>query len=303
MTSKHVWLAAVVMLAAAWGVAPAQADIHNWVAAEPGANSPDPGLQYYDSSPSASQYGYPCEINGMTVSYDDVTKDFNFSIQTNFGASRNAGTVWRDSYKTGTMAQFAAGDLYINVTRNGVSSLYGLSLQSHTAWANAETDYAYGEHLSTAAGTLYGSALFATGSFEAYVQELNTPSHPVLPEMADAQALPGLAPEPVSKMVWDIGANPLNYYPTLLLEGTALATFTPAAYSVANKEWTGTFQLPEYDIFNPDTVDIWWAMQCGNDAVRVTTTGAEPVPAPSSLLLLCLGSVCTAGFARLRKSK
>ena len=301
MTSKNVLLAAAVILAAALGAPLAQADIHTWVAAEPGMGAPDSSLLYRDSSPSGNSYGWPCEIDAMSVSYNDAANVFDFVITTNFGDVRNNSTVWRDSYRTGTMAQFAAGDLYVKLNQGSSSSVYGLSLQSHTAWSNTAMDYMYGEHLVTTPGTLYGDVLFATGSFEDYVQELNYPNYPVLPGMSEAQALPNLAPEPVSKMVYDKGANPLNYYPTLLLEGTAIASFSPAVYGTANKQWTGSFSLPDFNFFDGDTVDIWWAMQCGNDAARVTTTGAAPVPAPSSLLLLCVGSICTAGFARRRR--
>ena len=301
MTGKNVLLVAAAVLAVAVGASLAQADIHTWVAAEPGNGAPDASLLYRDSSPSGNSYGWPCEIDGMSVSFNDATNVFDYTIRTNFGAVRNNSTVWRDSYRTGTMAQFAAGDLYINVNRGGNSSVYGLSLQPHTSWANSEMDYLYGKHLDAAAGTLYGNVLFATGTFEAYSQERSYPGYPVLPVMSDAQNLPRLAPEPVSKMVWDKGADPLNYYPTLLLEGTAVASFTPAAYDTVNQQWTGSFSLPDFRYLDGDTVDIWWAMQCGNDGARVTTTGGSPVPVPSSLLLLCLGSVCTAGFARLRR--
>jgi len=301
MTSKSVLLAAAVLVAVAVGAPLAQADIHTWVSAEPGMGAPDASLLYRDSSPSGNSYGWPCEIDGMSVSYNDATNVFDFVIRTNFGDVRNNSTVWRDSYRTGTMAQFAAGDLYIKLNQGSSSSVFGLSLQSHTSWSNTGMDYMHGEHLATTPGTLYGDVLFATGSFEAYVQERNYPAYPVLPVMSDAQALPDLAPEPVSKMVYDKGSNPLNYYPTLLLEGTAIASFSPAAYDTVNKQWAGSFSLPDFDFVDGDTVDIWWAMQCGNDAARVTTTGANPVPAPSSLLLLCVGSVCTAGFARRRR--
>ena len=302
MTSKNVLLiASAIMLAVAVGAPLAHADIHTWVAAEPGNGAPDASLLYRDSSPSGNAYGWPCEIDGMSVSFNDATNVFDFVVRTNFGAVRDTSTTWRDSYRTGKMADFAAGDLYINVNRGGASSVYGLSLQQHTSWANSEMDYMYGKHLNVAAGTLYGDVLFATGSFEAYSQECSYPGYPVLPGMTDARNLPDLAAEPTSKMVYDLNADPLNYYPTLLLEGTALASFTPAAYDTVNKQWTGSFSLPDFQYLDGDTVDIWWAMQCGNDAARVTTTGANPVPVPSSLLLLCIGSVCTAGFARLRR--
>ena len=300
MTSKNVWLAAAVLVAVAMGAPLAQADIHTWVSAEPGMGAPDASLLYRDSSPSGNSYGWPCEIDGMSVSYNDATGVFDFVIGTNFGDVRNNSTVWRDSYRTGTMAQFAAGDLYIKLNQGSASTVYGLSLASHTSWSNSAMDYMYGKHMVVTPGTLYGDVLFATGSFEAYVQERNYPAYPVLPVMTDAQSLPELAPEPVSKMVYDKTANPLNYYPTLLLEGTAVASHAPASYDSLNKQWTGSFSLPDFNFLDGDTVDIWWAMQCGNDAARVTTTGANPVPAPSSLLLLCVGSICTAGFARRR---
>jgi len=303
----------------------AQADIIT--ALEPPVAGSSTDAKYPDGSPLG--YSNPCEIYGMAIETLGLGR-IKFEIQTNFGdlASRQtydlAGRKWSDSYSSGWMMQnVAAGDLYIRVhtpeTANSTDRLFGLALEDRTGtssdlWFQTlqfagytssnnpyDTAKQKGE-LWQLTGTDSG---FATGTYEGYASAFNNE----LPEMSDAQALPGLI---------DLASSGdlANAYPTLLFYGTEVTTSSSAAW-VANPSvyldpdgkstgtnygggvWTGEFTLPSYALGTGDEVSIWWSMQCGNDAVAITgVTGAE-VPLPGSLVLCCFGL----GFMAVRRLK
>jgi len=305
----------------------------------------DSAARLEDGSPAG--HGHPCEIYSMFLSHPDpASGTFKFSIQTNFGDltarqaydSQHPGLRWRDSYKSGfLMSQVTPGDLYIRVRNqpnipglvdHGDVALYGMVLESHTAYADSEMNLIYKGHLDTAgkAGMLYGGNVeFATGTYEGYVAD-----HPLgyVPEMARAAALPGTAPEvPRSAWSYDKGVSQSNEYPTLLLSGTEVASGAVAwslsgltgtlhgdhdayvAFVAANGapawtgEWWGGFTLPGFD---PATqyVELWWAMDCGNDGVVLNPYGqpaSYSVPLPGSLILCGIGMVSVGAFRLLRR--
>jgi len=299
------------MLAAAALSAAAHAD--TWSAIEP-YNSTIPGLDYYDGSPNG--YGYPCEIYGMTV-WSDSGGKFGFEIATNFGdlATRQAfdnahpSWRWRDSYTRSTrLRNFAVGDLYIrkrSIT-GSPDEVYGLVLESrqgttgdpcYCTLANA----GYSSYAAKNQGELYrwsdGQLGFATGSYEAYAGNFDE-----LPDMNLARQLPALADSTTARL--------RNAYPTVMLDGDLVNTSgtwagwrstTGTTYAGV---WEGEFALPDFDPAS-DYLEVWWAMGCGNDGVRVVTqaAGGEPVPAPASFLLVCFGGLCTAAWSRLRRRK
>ncbi|NQT19633.1 MAG: PEP-CTERM sorting domain-containing protein [Planctomycetes bacterium] len=310
----------LVVTIVCWGICGAYADV--WTSVEP-YDSLIPGLDYYDGSPSG--YGYPCEIYAMALSDNENSADgkFSFEIQTNFGdlaerqAFDNAHKYWRwmDSYTTSSpylrMQNFAVGDLYIRVGDIGGTSdaIYGLVLEgrqgtsddpSYTSMNNA----GYTSYDAKTKDELYlwteDQLGFATGTYEEYSGEFDE-----VPDMEIARQLPGLAD------TTDARLN--NAYPTLMLEGDLVSTSGNWADWRNTKAssgteylgvWEGEFNLPSFDP-NTQYVEVWWSMQCGNDGVRVLglTAGFDPVPAPSGLALLGIGSLCSVVWVRLRRKK
>lgn len=276
---------------------------------------------HYDGSPIG--YGYPCEIYSLSGTYHNATGVFDFQIKTNFGSKtdRDSAHMWADSYtRNGVgLESFAAGDLYIKVSGGGT---YGLLLEGRSGTDSGIFDtmknagYTSGTtayDVTKSAGQLwkydpnsktpFGLSGFATGTFEEYVAEIG--SSQIVPQMADAEALPALIDLGASGG-YDMG----NAYPTLLLGGDLADTFsaptwtTTAAGGLPNWNggtWTGSFELPE-SVINKQ-VQIWWSMECGNDAVRAVSlvTGSEPVPAPPSLILCVVGVACVAVARRFRR--
>ena len=125
-----------------------------------------------------------------------------------------------------------------------------------------------------------------------------------LPEMSLALALTGLVDTGIS-------GNLDNSYPTILLHGDYVNTGTVEwettrgagedPRTVPLGLWSGDFTLPGFDS-SKEYIEVWWAMQCGNDAVLVTTqlAGAE-VPVPSSLLLCGIGLGFVGLVRRMRR--
>ena len=310
----------------------AQADIIT--ALEPPVAGSSTDAKYPDGSPLG--YSNPCEIYGMAIETLGLGR-IKFEIQTNFGdlASRQtydlAGRKWSDSYSSGWMMQnVAAGDLYIRVhtpeTANSTDRLFGLALEDRTGtssdlWFQTlqfagytssnnpyDTAKQKGE-LWQLTGTDSG---FATGTYEGYASAFNNE----LPEMSDAQALPGLID--LASLTGDLD----NAYPTLLLNGigdSAVTTANSSAAWVANPDeyldpdgvnyakqngydggvWRGEFTLPSYALGTGDQVSIWWSMQCGNDGSAIPGVTGSEVPLPGSLVLCCFGL----GFMAVRRLK
>jgi len=299
------------MLAVMAFAAGAHAD--TWSAIEP-YDSTIPSLDYYDGSPNG--YGYPSEIYGMTL-WTTSPGGFGFEIATNFGDlserqaydSAHPSWRWRDSYTGSTvLSGFVAGDLYIRVRSiaDDPDEVYGLVLESRQGtsadpWKNTLTNAGYSSYAAKNQGELYswseGQLGFATGSYEEYAGEFDE-----LPDMQLARALPALSDTTEAAL--------RNAYPTIMLDGVLEQTSgTWAGWRATDGTdyagvWEGEFSLPEFDA-SKEYLEVWWAMGCGNDGVRVVTavTGGDPVPLPGSLLLVCVGSVCTAAWSRLRRRK
>jgi len=298
--------------------ASASADV--WTAIEPY----DSVYPYFDGSPNG--WGYPSEIWGLTVSDNGNYADgkFSFEIQTNFGdlaartAFDNAHPSWRwiDSYTTTSpylqLRNFAAGDLYIRVrsTIGQPDKVYGLVLEARKGsavttdpdpWRASLAKAGYTSYAAKEQGTLWldNDNSFATGTYEDYALHFEE-----IPEMSQAQVLPGLMN--VASVSDDKEFR--NSYPTLLLDGSAVntsgnsATWTATTGNPYAGIWTGQFELPSFNAQN-EYIEVWWAMECGNDGVSVTAvrSGAE-VPAPSSLILLCIG-LAPVALARIRKPR
>jgi len=295
------------------------------------AFEPDLGDSAYPSDSSPQSHRWPSEIFSMSIddlgSFSDGT--FTVKIETNFGdlTTRNSydgiyGNVWRDSYTSGVgMRSIAAGDLYIRVIdkdTNATTALYGLVLEgrqgsgvgSTDPWKTTLTGAGY-TYSAMAAGTLWqvNGNDFATGTYEEYAAHFNEK-----PDMALAKALPGLSLTANAKDNYTTS----NYYPTIALgnNGQAVGTgtvgwaITPGravgdsdaiAKVTPLGEWTATFALPT--IAANEAVDVWWAMECGNDGVRVTTPAGAEVPTPSSLLLCGIGIAFAAVGKRFRRRK
>jgi hypothetical protein len=238
---------------------------------------------------------------------------FSFEIQTNFGDleqrqsydSQHSHLRWIDSYTTSSpylrMQNFAAGDLYIRVHDGAAESdrVYGLVMESRNGddtdpWYRSLSNAGYTSYAQKTQGELYqlmdGDAGFATGTFEDYADEFDE-----VPLMNNADGLPGLADDTA------------NNYPTIMLDGSLVAyaqdnvRWMETTGTDYTGVWQGSFQLPEFDAAN-EYLEVWWAMECGNDAVSVIASNAgSTVPTPSSLLLLGIGTICSAGFLRKKK--
>ena len=286
----------------------------------------DGRYQYPDGSPESQRYQYPAEIYNMSLETlgGGTVK---FEIQTNFGdpASRQAYDLahptwrWMDSY-TGPWGQgnIAAGDLYIRIhtpqTDISADRVFGLVLESRTGttsdlWYDTMkgAKYTTGSNpydVTKTAGQLWkltGNAGFATGTYEGYEAAFNNE----LPQMTDARLLPGLENNGDPR-------DTLNSYPTLLLGGTLATTsgnwaqwdpdqYSAGAYGYKGGVWEGQFTLPSTDLNRGDLVEVWWSMQCGNDAVMVGGVTGADVPTPSSLLLCVIGVGFAAVSLRLRR--
>jgi hypothetical protein len=163
-----------------------------------------------------------------------------------------------------------AGDLYINVGgtfQTNTGSVFGVATTSH---ANVVTQAYPGAWTSVTAGSLYSEATFATGTYEAY-----------------QQAKPNYQPDDGD------GSTGKNSYPTLIMTGTQVAgdVSATAYFSTPSEAW-------DYEIYykiavsslgiDPnEQVQLFWAMECGNDGT--TTTFEKAIPEPTSIALLMAG--------------
>jgi hypothetical protein len=328
MRSKPLLVTILAVIALCLGTSQATADLLQWTTVEPDEADSMP-FDYSDGIPQHKEY--PCEIFGMTLTTNtDIPNVFSFDIQTNFG-DLTERQIWSQTWTTGDsynggvgLDEFITGDLYILVrSKLGFTSvyddpvhgkwnrLYGLAFESRTGTQGNPTDS--WETTLANAGYFYAAKNagdlfeyqpdldmgFATGTYEGYeglVEEI--------PEMALAQALPGLYDVPTE---WQ---DLQNSYPTILLDGVYASsgnvvwetTREPGEEpsEVPLGYWSGDFTLPT---FNPDEeyLEVWWSMHCGNDAVRIST--GEPIPLPSSLLLCGIGLGFLAAARPFRRKK
>lgn len=207
-----------------------------------------------------SIYGISCTVeNGYLY----------VAVHTNFP---KAGLTGSDSY--GSNKLFNPGDLYINVGgtfQAGGGSAYGVATTSHgnnvtqayAAWGGAVTEG--GLYTPSGAGPF-----FATGTWEVYQAHLGV----VDPDDGD-------------------GSPVINSYPTMIRYGTAAAGDVSGTAYLNN---TITVAEPwKYDIVykvdvnaigynGTQNLQLFWAMECGNDGVEIVKEGEVPEPATIALL-------------------
>ncbi len=197
-------------------------------------------------------------------------------VQTNFPET---GLMGNDSYTS--MTHFSPGDLYLNVGgtfQSKTGSAYGIATTSH---ANVvQQAYPGQTWTSVTAGSLYSNAVFADGTYEQY--QYNTPTY--APDDGD-------------------GNNKLNSYPTLIKSGNLVAG------DVSGVRYATSYgTLWQYNIFYKvsltalgldwgETVQAFWVMECGNDAVQAFATNPA-IPEPSTIALLTAGVVALAARRR-----
>lgn len=204
-----------------------------------------------------SVYGISCTVeNGYLY----------VAVHTNFP---KAGLSGSDSYGGNNL--FNPGDLYINVGgtfQSGGGSAYGVATTSHgnnvtqayAAWGAPVTE---GELYSPAGG----GPFFANGTWESY--QANFPTHS--PDDGDGSLL-------------------TNSYPTMIRYGQEVAGDVSGVAYLANvgDPWA-------YDIvYKVDVtaigytgvqdLQLFWAMECGNDGAEVIKEGEIPEPATMALL-------------------
>lgn len=220
-----------------------------------------------------SVYGMSCTVeNGYLY----------VAVHTNFP---QGGLTGADSYESNNL--FNPGDLYINVGgtfQGGGGSAYGVATTNHEnnvtqaygSWGNPVT-----------AGSLYqplggGSPFFASGTWETYEGYIGT----VDPADGD-------------------GSVAVNSYPTMIRYGVLVAgdvsglsylanTTDPWAYDIIYKiDVSAIGYDPTQDI------QLFWAMECGNDGVQIIKQG-EMIPEPNSFLILTTAGIIAATVQRKR---
>ncbi len=188
------------------------------------------------------------------------------AVHTNFP---KAGLAGADSYSGGNT--FDPGDLYINVGgtfQAGGGSAYGVATTTH---GNNVTQ-AYGAWgAGVTEGGLYspaaGGPFFADGTWEVYEAHLGV----VDPTDGD-------------------GSMFVNSYPTMIRYGTAVAGDVSGTAYFANATDPWAFDVVyKIDVdaigFNgTQDIQLFWAMECGNDGVQITKEGEVPEPATVALL-------------------
>lgn len=197
------------------------------------------------------------------------------AVHTNFPQT---GLVGSDSYSFNNL--FDPGDLYINVGgsfQDGTGNPFGVATTSH----GNNVAHAYGSWGDPVVqGSLYtplggGNPFFANGTWEVYEASIGV----VDPSDGDGSIL-------------------VNSYPTMIRYGTEVATDVAGMRYLPNSldPWAfDIFYKVDVNALNYDgsqEIQLFWAMECGNDGVQIIK--AESAPEPNTLTMLAV-----AGFLGL----
>jgi len=213
------------------------------------------------------------QIYGMGYAFDADT--LYYSVRTNFPES---GVSGYDSY--GGSYKFSPGDLRINAG----GDIFGLAFTTH---ANVVPQAYPGTWPTVTKGRLYTNAVFADATYEGYEAYLLSK---------------GITPVPTDGNLYD----GQNTYPTLIkgfaseLTGVSSVQWVPDNNSSTPwvYEITGSVKTAALGLDAGEAFDLFWTMECGNDAVKAT--GVSPIPEPSTVLLLGAG-LLGLGVAARRK--
>jgi len=194
------------------------------------------------------------------------------AVHTNFP---KAGLSGSDSYGQGIL--FNPGDLYINVGgsfQSGTGSAYGVATTTHT---NNVTQ-AYGSWgAGVTEGGLYapdgsGNPFFADGTWEVYQAHFSG----VVDPASDGD-----------------GSMFINSYPTMIRYGSAVGGDVSGVAYLANvgDPWAYDIvykvDLSAIGYSGTQDLQLFWAMECGNDGVEITKDGE--IPEPTTVALLAAG--------------
>ncbi|MCC7495623.1 MAG: PEP-CTERM sorting domain-containing protein [Fimbriimonadaceae bacterium] len=209
------------------------------------------------------------EVYGLDYRIENGYLDIK--IRTSFPQAGDTGGS--DSYGSGLL--FSPGDLYINVGGSYTAKTgqnFGLGLTNHIGDLTADPNDNALAWSQVNAGNLYSNATFVTGTAEDYDQA-------------------GLSGSP-----YDGGLDPYghkNNLPTFIAAyGSNLGYQSAVNWTaVSGQPWayevTTSISLAALDLYGKN-FELWWAMECGNDAVK-TTGYAPPVPEPATLACFALG--------------
>lgn len=185
-----------------------------------------------------------------------------------------------DSYSNrNNKVKLDAGDLYLNVGgsfQTGTGTAYGIGTTDH---AN-NVQQAYGGEVwdNVTAGTLYSGVSFADGTLENYQRRRNSRG-----AMDDGD-----------------GDDRVNSYPTMIKTGTAMAGDVSGIriVSAVGENWKyETYykvSLAALNITDETSIQLFWAMECGNDGAQHTFNTGKSVPEPATIALLGAGVLALA---------